>query len=671
MTNSGQSKRSRAYQRQLDDEYQRVWGHRLPQDEKPQPYKKFGLPLVLAPFALMFCGGCVGSVPAASVLIALFFSVMWLGERVVESVKTESHWVVFRKMSLWKVGETKEAAAIRRAGAPTPLTDAERYPEDYAGRIQSLVPGQDPKPSWATDLSDCQLFSLTTSQRKDCWQRKLKVIGGKLVPVSFEDKFGANTAKLREHYSDDEVLGAKHGDDKKSIELQAKTLALSKALPRTVTHTGTGLYNVKKSPVNESEVQSGAVAGQVVTIVGTIAASPAFLGGYVTNTTRSQTRSIVSHTTNTVTLEGDITSWLDTDTLEFYDSWGTIDAAGEQLLVDQGVTRYTTVQEIRIYAGTYTEAVNIGTMEATIRFRLKFAINGSDSVTMSNTGLGAALVELNDSLNIEVRDIILNCDNNYMIDAGNRGPWFLYNCTCQGGNGGLVRDITCYDSTFTSQNYAFRCAMFHYERCTFTSCTNGASWAASIIRGNFYSCVFSGCAACISTVQAQYESSSDEYQIYITNSTFYNCTKVINDAAVTGINAFRLHVQNSIFHTCTTVWYGNGADTNLYVQRCDYNTYYNCTQVARLNGANVSFSSWQALTDRNGTSPDSHSLTSDPGITTPGSNWALTAESDCLHAGIGSYAYVATGHNGVDFDKWHPDKGAWSSGPGQNVAYIG
>ena len=49
MTNTGQSKRSRAYQRQLDDEYQRVWGHRLPQDEKPQPYKKFGLPLARGP----------------------------------------------------------------------------------------------------------------------------------------------------------------------------------------------------------------------------------------------------------------------------------------------------------------------------------------------------------------------------------------------------------------------------------------------------------------------------------------------------------------------------------------------------------------------------------------------------------------------------------------------
>jgi len=92
-------------------------------------------------------------------------------------------------------------------------------------------------------------------------------------------------------------------------------------------------------------------------------------------------------------------------------------------------------------------------------------------------------------------------------------------------------------------------------------------------------------------------------------------------------------------------------------------------QVARLGGANVSFSSWQALTDYNGTSPDSHSSTSDPGITTPGSNWALTAGSNCRHAGIGSYAYVATGHNGVDFDKWHPDKGAWSSGAGPNVSY--
>jgi hypothetical protein len=311
-------------------------------------------------------------------------------------------------------------------------------------------------------------------------------------------------------------------------------------------------------------------------------------------------------------------------------------------------------------------------MEATKQFRLKFAINGSDSVTMSNTGLGAALIELNDSENIELRGLILNCDNNNMIDAAGRGPWFMYNCTCQGGNGGIVSGIVCYDSTFTSQNYAFRFNTCHYERCTFTSCTNGASFAMTMIRVNFYACVFSGCGACINMYQGQFENTTDEYQIYITNSTFYNCTKVIDFTAGAGLNGFRLHVQNSIFHTCTTVWYGNGADANLDAQCCDYNTYYNCTQVARLDGANVSFSSWQALTDHNGTSPDANSVTTDPGLTdAAGDDFSLTAASNCRHAGIGSYSYVEKGHNGTAFDKFHPDKGAWSSGSGPNVAYGG
>jgi hypothetical protein len=518
-------------------------------------------------------------------------------------------------------------------------------------------------------LFDCKLFSLTNVQRQTCWQRKLKVVDGNLIPVSFGDKFGANAEKLRKYDTEDAVLNAQRDDNH---EIFAKTLSLSKTLPRTVTNTGTGLYQVKKSPVNESEVQNGGVSGQVVTIDGTIAASPAFLGGYVTNTTRSQTRAIVSHTTTTVTLEGVITSWLDDDVLQFYDSWGTVDAAGDQLVVDQGTTDYPAPQEIRVYAGTYTESINIGTMEPTGQNRLKFTVNGSDSVTFSNTALGTDLLELNDSECVEIHDIIFNTVSNYSISADSRGPWWLYGCTFQGGSGGIVRDIFCIDCTFDTLGYAFRHSQSRFERCTFIDLTYGTNWTMAPTRMELVACVFTGCTACMHARRDQSTSIVGEYQLSIINCTFYDCTKVYDMTAVTDCNAFQLEVLNSIFHTCTTLWYGNDAEAALVAQNCNYNTYYNCTQIARLGGANVSFASWQALTDHNGTSPDANSLTSDPGLTdAAGADFSLTAASNCRHAGIGSYVGVKTGHNGVDFDKFHPDKGAWSSGAGPNVASGG
>jgi hypothetical protein len=69
---------------------------------------------------------------------------------------------------------------------------------------------------------------------------------------------------------------------------------------------------------------------------------------------------------------------------------------------------------------------------------------------------------------------------------------------------------------------------------------------------------------------------------------------------------------------------------------------------------------------------DVNSVTTDPGLTAPATaDFSLTAASNCRHAGVGSYSHVQEGINAVAFDKWHPDKGAWSSGPGPNVAYAG
>jgi len=626
------------------------------------------------PFVLMFCGGCVATAPAASILVVALAGLMWFGDAVMEATTTTSHWVVYRKQPLWKVGETKEDATARRSEEqPVELEDSVRYPEDYSGRIQGVFSYKDARPSWAVDSFGCEMFQLTDVQRQTCWQRAVKVVGGTLIPVTFEDKFGATAGDLRASYTDAEVLAAKKNNDPLSIEIAAKTLSLSKSLAKTITHTGTGLYAVKVTPTNESEVQLGAVVGQVVTIVGTVAASPAFTGGYISNTTRSQVRAIVSHTANTATLEGDISAWVDTDTLEWYDSWSTVDAAGEQLLVDQGVTQYAATQEIRTYAGTYTEAINVGTMTPTSQFRWKFTVNGSDSVTLSNNGLAADLMEFNDSENVEFYDVTLNCDNNDMVDGAGRGPFWFYDCAMQGGNGGLTSDVACYDCTFTSQNYAFRFASSPtYERCTFTSCTDAISQNVAAVDFRVSACIFDSCTDCISVNRAQATFVGAKYCAIFTNNTAYNCTNFLNFENGAS-NGLMVKAHNNIFHTVGTVWYcAGGSASSLTAIECDHNTYYNVTQIAYVGGSNHTLVQWQALSDTYGTSPDANSVETDPGLTNPaGADFSLSASSDCRHAGVGSYAVCPTGVNGVAFDKWHPDKGAWSSGVGPNRSWGG
>jgi hypothetical protein len=129
---------------------------------------------------------------------------------------------------------------------------------------------------------------------------------------------------------------------------------------------------------------------------------------------------------------------------------------------------------------------------------------------------------------------------------------------------------------------------------------------------------------------------------------------------------------NNIIHTATNVYY-SVTDGVIDSMAGDYNTYYNVTNVASVAGVTYDLAAWQTAEDMHGlASRDANSVTTDPGLTDVASgDFSLTAGSNCRHAGVGAYSSCQTGINGVDFDKWHPDKGAWSSGPGPNVAYIG
>ena len=674
MTNTGQSKRARANRRRMQREYTDHWEDRLPTVDKQEPYKKLGLPLVLMPFVLMFCGGCVVAAPTMSILFIALLCVSALGEAVIAKNKTESYWVVYRNQPLWKVGETKEEAVLRRKQDIAEVLVEDRYPEDYAGRIQCLVPIVQPRPSSAVELFSCEQMALTSSQVQLCWRREVKVTAGELEPVLFTDKYGAITELLRSKYTDEQVVAARKGDDELLTTILEDIQTFRRALPQTITHTGTGLYSVKAAPTNESEVQSGAVAGQVVTIVGTVAASPAFTGGYITNTDQAETRAIVSHTTNTATLEGDISGWLDGDVLEFYDSWSTVDAAGEQLLVDQGVTDYSATQEMRIYAGTYTEAINVGTMEPTGQYRWRWTVNASDSVTITNTGLGADLIELNDTECVEFNDMTLTNDNNDCLDMGGRGPFWFYGITCNGSANGIdVRGIVCYDCTFTDKVYAMRLSHTECVNCLFTDCAQ-AIYGGTMEGWRLRGCVFDTCSTSCAEANLLRDSRQEQskYLFEAINCTAYNCAEFFTLSVREDSNPVSICVQNCIFHTVTTVYRADDAEATLVHQDCDYNTYFNVTNFAYLLGSNITtLGAWQSETDSQGYSPDANSVITDPDLNAPATgDMSLKAESDCIHAGVGSYATIPTGINAVAFDKWHPDKGAWSSGPGPNVAHA-
>jgi len=685
MTNTGQSKRSRAYRRELNDEYQRVWGHRLPQDEKSQPYKKIGLPLVLAPFALMFCGGCIGSVPAASMLIALFFSVMWLGERVGTLTKTAPYWVIYQKTPAWQLGESSDTVWARRKELKS-IEDAQRYQNDYVGRIISVVDGKQSKPGWAcSDTEDCLLMDLTPAQRSDAASHKLKISGAALASIPIEDEYGAVAVALSA-YSKEDLADAKIVSDLDTDPVIAKRretisrliVSASDDLPRTDAHTGTGLYRVKPSPTHNDDTQSGAPSGQVITLTtGGLGTADFWKGGYIVNATRTETRSIVSHTDTTVTLEGALTNWVNTDDLDIYDSWNTVSGAVSRLYTDQGTDTFTVDQLIELYNATYNESVIFPSMYG-CNLKKPLVIKpaaGQTAVTVTNVTLTSESFRLDYTPTVFFENFTIESRYNegYAI-SNNRPGIHLYNMVIVGTSGGAWgagHGVTCsfiyaYRTTFSNLTRATLHCDGMWEECTFDTCytalyTDGGKHGRVIV-----GCVFDDNATCIYCPSPNHEPAIPKNSTIVVNCTFYSNGTVFYNRPVTC-----LKVYNCIFHSDTLVVDTNESGAVFGRTDSDYNTFYSVTNVANIAGTTYDLAGWQALTDTRGFSPDAHSVTTDPGITTPGSDWSLTAGSKCRHAGVGSFAICPEGINQVAFDKWHPDKGAWSSGPGANVAYIG
>jgi hypothetical protein len=502
-----------------------------------------------------------------------------------------------------------------------------------------------------------------------------------VVAVTFDDRWGALAATLRRQFDGPEEAEAKADDpfDVDGRRFAAVAEIARGSLPDTVAHTGTGLYCVKVAPAHNDDAQSGAPAGQVVTLAGGgLGDSDAFAGGYVTNATRSQTRAIVSHTDSTVTLEGDLASWADTDDLDIYDAWSTIGAAYAQLETDQGSGYFAAPQVIRIHPGDYDERLYMfsDSLKPTWDDYFKIEVGGtSGDVTWVDTLSGEDhVLYLGTNINHAAR-WMLDGKGRLRIGSATRttfGP-------AQFGGKGYS---WVYDTTFwVGTNRGVHPGNGRFFGCTFERKGEAAGGGnRELISGwgwpEFHKCIFDGHYPDITLTERtfiNYNQSRlrllgcvvknfNNHAVYAgwatdaRNCAFYNISQ-----SVFCETDHRPTWSGCVFHTVGRVW---NASEGAQLVRANGNCYHNLTiEFAELGGVDYAdLAAWQAYVDGDGNSPDADSIEADPLLTDPANDdFSLATGSPCLNAGGGVGADEG-GVNGVAFDPRHPDIGAWSSG---------
>lgn len=440
---------------------------------------------------------------------------------------------------------------------------------------------------------------------------------------------------------------------------------------------GTGLYAAKVTPTHNDDTQSGAPAGQVITLVtGGLGVANAWAGGYVVNATRAETRSIVSHTDDTVTLEGSLANWLDTDDLDIYDAWDTVQAAHDQLYTDQAGVAFTAEQTLRIYAGTFIENVTIqSALAPQPGYRAIIEANSGDTVVVRNTGASDTFTHSDADWYWTYSGFKVENDQSdkYCVKLYNSGSSYIYDMIFENTSSGIKLIELGYSTnaqilrcTFT--NGYLRAGVVIVEQCTFTD--------AAIVTYGGDVLTAKGC-----TFYGRYSTLA---QIYCTGAVIHllNCTFVGSAGTETAIDnhhttGCRFIVRNCVFDNLGLAFESYGATSVGEMIDSDYNCFNSCTKIATWHGSDyTTLADWQAATvdtELGGTgSPDADSISSDPLLTDPATgDFSLQANSPCRHAGAG--AGVPEGINAVDFDPYHPDIGAWSSGlvPGRAAGSVG
>ena len=586
--------------------------------------------------------------------------------------------VLYETEPAWLVGETT-AEREERLNAGTPCITDDCYRGNYGGRVTSIravrdvIQGRFPSLQNMSDKDHPMVvLDLDEDGRADVASRRLKIVDGKSEPVTFDDRWGAIAQVLHAQFEDPEATELKADDPfdvegRRFVEVSRTAVDL---LPPTVTSTGTGLYSTKVTPTKNDDTQSGAPAGQVITLVtGGLGTADAFKGGYVLNVTETETRAIVSHTDGTITLEGDLTNWTNTDDLDIFDAWSTVQAAWDQLFTDQGATEFTALQYVRGFAGSYDENVvpnpALVTSDADgwlvvfegdpLDDRANIAIAPASGLGI-DVGIAAILI----------RNLTFTgASNDEAIDIGNASTWaYISNCVIIGGDTkkaviSRADSTTIEDCVITSGDIAITISVSEQgvvRRCSITNPVGGINegiWlrkSPGVIEG----CTISGYAVGV-------KASDDLAYAELRNNTFYDC-----DDAFTHESGSRPGAEfiNNIFISCPNILllsaFGDEASGTIAAPIIlTHNVFYDYTTVAENRlAATATFAQFAAfdLVRASGNLDAVSPLLTDPG----NGDFSLSSGSPCIWTGHGSG--VLEGINSVAFDPYHPDIGAWSSG---------
>jgi len=575
--------------------------------------------------------------------------------------------LVYQRVPTWTLGESDRGRNFRAPGREaTPY--AERYPDNYPGKIQSVVPlGTDT--GWACgEVHDVREMDLTAQQVQAARDHRLMLKGGALVPVSLEDRWGALADELRGKVDRLALLDTRtdFGEGPQRRELKEKRRWFSlylgmlvDALPRTEAHTGTGYYEVDTSAFHSTGNSISSVVGQVVTFTKGHSLLATEYGGYVVNDTRGETRSVISiPTSDSVELEGDLSSWIATDSCTAWTAWTTFAGASTQLETDQGGSTFTADQEIYVKDGTYNEQLELTQTLVPSREYYLLIEGESEAGTIFDNGASTAC---------------------YMLTGGTFGRYHrVKNFTFTGTdavtvyvgyatNHSVFENCTVTNSGANKYNFDCNNTCVRVISCTFpdgrVDDTGGCVFSGCIFKGGDYvesgggtifdCCVFQddtylyfqGYGATVSIRHCIFYSFSGSQVIY--NTTYapgrFSLINCIFDAIDIGANV----MIRSIAKLCDVVLEGN----------C-----YNITSSGGLltMGNDTDYADLAALRAA-GYDAGGYSMEADPLMTDPGSDdFTLAANSPCR--GAGAPCDVLTDFGGTDFNEPR-DIGAYAYTP--------
>jgi hypothetical protein len=512
--------------------------------------------------------------------------------------------VLAQTCPIWKVGESDTDAAPRRIRQEDALA-AERYPDDYTGRVISVIP--DGSRLHAADVADASRMAvsldLTDDQVNGLRDRTLKLDGTKVVPVGFDDRWGAVAEPLRANLADPAT--AEFGDRESDLDARRFdeiSVLARRMLPKTEVHTGAGLYEVGPGKTY-STIQSAFdqlwsdqgsaqfTATQYIRV---------FADTYDENVTPNASFNPDRIDGYLLVLEGD--------------------PAASRASVILGPT-------------SGFRALYVNCDQFTVRH---MTVTNAGGATSDTVGTGSGLI------NLIIEDCVL---------VGGVGTWVVNR---------TVASLSIAESSLTTTTNVLRGVNLQLTNCDFTRSGSKGGTAVSQLGGpgtqRIDGCTFANFS--IGTFATSLPFARFVWDIR--NCVFYDCVTAVDNLAYGVAGSILI---NCIFDSCTTVLCMNtypeeasgrlGAPVTLR-----NNCYYNYTTFATDTVSPKTYAEFASL---NLVDADGDLDQTDPEMVDPANgDFSLDTGSPCIHAGFGSG--VVADSLGVDFDGNTPDIGARSSG---------